>query len=541
MVRRPWAGQAGAISLAVVVAGIAAAPIPAAAQECRVLEFDLTPTADLQMVIWLEDVEGAYVDTAFITRTTGTYGLGNRPGIMDFKSGPWWPYGRRLSTFPVWAHRHGLEWPAVVFQDGDDDDLSHQVGQSSTESVYCRPIRPDEDLWDAVSCASTVWTDKGAFDPEGGKSLYPPRADVELDEGRDAPEVATYPTMNPFDAVSRATPVGDELFTAVWALPAELPDGRYVAWMEVSREFDQNASYDYPAPEVSWGDYGLPYRGQPSIVYRVEIEVSDGETESSTLEWVGYGDPDGVDGELRPPDATITTGVPGSGAERILRSAGEDGDFFLRVKAHGVPDQVAPAAAGTAVVKDLTPTSMTGSFVAPGDDELEGTVAGYQVRYVAGREMSDASWDEATEAAVQIPVDEPGSVHEFTVSGLLPLTSYQIGVRAFDECYNLGPVAVFEVATPRPEGGEVDACFVATAAYGSILANEVVALRGFRDRALRSNLVGELVVEAYYTFGPLAARAIAPSETLRRAARDALRPAVALARRTADRLPAFLR
>ena len=76
----------------------------------------------------------------------------------------------------------------------------------------------------------------------------------------------------------------------------------------------------------------------------------------------------------------------------------------------------------------------------------------------------------------------------------------------------------------------MDACFIATAAYGSKLAGEVSALRAFRDAALRSNLPGEIAVEGYYTFGPLLARTIAPSETLRRAARAALAPVTARVR-----------
>ena len=50
---------------------------------------------------------GDYIDTIYITQQTGTFGLGNRPGRFDFNSGPHWPYGRRITTFPVWSHaRH---------------------------------------------------------------------------------------------------------------------------------------------------------------------------------------------------------------------------------------------------------------------------------------------------------------------------------------------------------------------------------------------------------------------------------------------------
>jgi hypothetical protein len=118
-----------------------------------------------------------------------------------------------------------------------------------------------------------------------------------------------------------------------------------------------------------------------------------------------------------------------------------------------------------------------------------------------------------------------GQVQPVLIKELLPRTAYTVAIRAYDECRNVGPIAVLHLQTPRPEPGTVDACFIATAAYGSKLAGEVSALRAFRDAALRSNLPGEIAVEGYYTFGPLLARTIAPSETLRRAARAAPRAA----------------
>ena len=74
---------------------------------------DLSPGVNPapQIVAWIENPSGVYVDTVFITKQTGTYGMGNRPGRSDLNSGPLWPYGRRITTFPVWAHRHGLEFP----------------------------------------------------------------------------------------------------------------------------------------------------------------------------------------------------------------------------------------------------------------------------------------------------------------------------------------------------------------------------------------------------------------------------------------------
>ncbi|MGI9343426.1 MAG: CFI-box-CTERM domain-containing protein, partial [Gammaproteobacteria bacterium] len=72
-------------------------------------------------------------------------------------------------------------------------------------------------------------------------------------------------------------------------------------------------------------------------------------------------------------------------------------------------------------------------------------------------------------------------------------------------------------------------CFVATAAFGSDWAAEVLVLRDFRDGFLHRSAFGRSLVEWYYRHGPDAARFIAPRERLRALVRIALTPAVGVA------------
>lgn len=500
---------------------------------CRTLTFDMTPSDGLQMVIWIEDSDGNFIDTAFITRLTGSYGLGNRPGRMDFNSGYRWPYGRRISTFPIWAHRHGLSWPLVIFQDESDNNLSHSIDLSSNEQFYCKPLTETDEEWDTQTCASTVYTDKGKLSPTE-TSLYPPRIDVEYDQIKDDPSVLEYADSNPFDAVSNATPPGGQLFSYTWSVPDGFFPGNYVAWIEVSKERDQNDTYSveaYPEPVgIPYAEYGVPYRGQPSVIYKVPFTVGTEPMVASTDAYAGYGDPDGLDGVIRPPDATIDTDLPGSGAARLLLTSDDGTMFRLRLSVSPlVSDTVAPGG-----VSDLSAEPFAQQvvlrFIAPGDDDQQGTPTSYQVRYVVGDEMTEDSFAAAREAGAAIAPMPAGSEHEITVSGLIPSTRYTIGIRALDECGNAGPLTTVGVLTPQPPAGAVDACFVATAAYGSKLAADVATLRRFRDVALRSHVTGELLVEAYYTIGPALAEVIAPSDLLRSAARAALAPAVDMAR-----------
>src|SRR5262249_11876670 len=224
-----------------------------------------------------------------------------------------------------------VTYPKLVFQDGQDRDLSHEFRKSSPESHFCRPLISGEVTEgrsiDQGSCATIAYTDKGHFlQPDAGVSLYPPRRDVTYTAGTDSPDVKMYATLNDLDAVSRATPPGGVVYDQPFQVPGSVPDGQYVIFVEGSKEFDQNASYTYPSPVLlAYGDYGKAYRGQPSVVWKLPIAIDAAEHTALALDYSGYGDPDGVDGDLRAPDSTISTGTEGSGAQRLLVTGGPSG------------------------------------------------------------------------------------------------------------------------------------------------------------------------------------------------------------------------
>ena len=514
------------------IAMLLAAGTASADNTCPILDVTLQPQAignaqadrfAPQIVAWLEDASGTYVDTIYITQATGTFGIGNRPGRFDFNSGPFWPYGRRITTFPVWAERQPLRWQQLEFQDGDDNDLSHSGLKSSRDLHYCRPLHnPDE--MDALTCpTSTAYTDKGTFG--GATSKYPPRADVER-LAQDTPSVEMFGLLNPFDAVSQPTPPFGSISTLTWAAPS-LAAGSYVLWVEVSREFDTNSTYSFAAPTgIPWSDYGAPYRGQPSVIYKVPLTVTaDSVPHISYAEtYEGYGDPDGIDGNIRPPDATIST-TPGSGAGRLALLSENSQSFRVKVSSYSEDDAIPPAAVAPEIT-DISSNRATLSFSAPGDDGNEGRVTRYEVRYRVREPITEANFSTSTPVTAVVEPAVAGSAQTLELTGLLPETTYSVGIRSFDNCNNASPLVVVEVATPLRPLGEVDACFVATAAYGSVMAGDVEMLRRFRDSLLSKTAFGELAIESYYTFGPALAGLIGESDVLRQTARTALQPVV---------------
>ena len=75
-------------------------------------------------------------------------------------------------------------------------------------------------------------------------------------------------------------------------------------------------------------------------------------------------------------------------------------------------------------------------------------------------------------------------------------------------------------------------CFIATASYGSPMAQEVVILQSFRDKYLSRNSLGEKFIQAYYRFSPYLARQISQNKVLKLLTRCLLTPIILLIKKS---------
>lgn len=514
--------------------------------DARTLEVDLTVAGDPQMAIWLEDASGQFVDTIMVTRLIGTFGLGNRPGRPDFGGGHLWPYGRREQSLPVWAHRRGVTYDRIVFQDCKEDWLGWHEQVSSHEPFYCRPMTEAELTVDTVTCPTTAFsTDKGMpmrlvnprasadcevmFERYDETSVYPPRNDLDnRDQARDWEGVMQLSQMNDLDAVSRATPPAGQPFRATYGLPSTMQDGEYTVWVEVNQEGDMNAAHSYSYfvdPRLQ--DYGIATIGQPSVVWKIPITVSGTSAVAYAAEYAGYGSATGEDGALNPPDGSITEGVPGSGVGRLVRQTEGGEDYRVKVKLVADADCVAPAPVEGWAGVGAHWESLTVQFLAGDPDEI----AGYEIRYTEGvGTIADEADFLAARPGPEVGFAELGQMQDVQIRPLLADTAYTVAIRSRNHCGQPSEIQTLNLATEIREYATVDACFIATAAHGSLYQGDVVTLRRFRDEVLMTSAAGRWFVDTYYSISPPIADTIRDSEALKAMTRAALAPLVWLAK-----------
>jgi hypothetical protein len=539
-----------------------------------------------QIAVWLETADHALVDTIMVTSLTATRGIGNRPGVWNFRSGPKFPYGKRWMALPLWAYARGELFDAAFMQDDRETWMGFHEAHSSRETYFCRPVVPNEiNLGvDVVTCPSQNFNSaKGKLESQT-KVYYPPRNDLIMFTSSDCDDVGgdistchvsaeTYSALNDLDAVAAATPPYGQPYSRKWHIPAGLPAGDYVVAVEVSKEFDTNSAYSYPAfQDPNLPNYGVDGNfGQPSVLYRVPVHLGGSTPDEAAVSQIsGYSKWAGdnpIDGTLLPRDSTISTGVPGSGELRLLAFDGPGGNGRVHVALDSCPVVVVPTCGdggcadaspsdappdSDAVVETVPPPPPPDPCVPPPPppsavaglsvDSKDATSASisfrnasangkmvdsYDVRYrIDG--LSDADFDSADPGPLVKPggPDAPGM---FEVGNLKPATTYVVGVRSNDRCGQRSGLAVVSFETTAQKFTQLSGCFVATAAYGSALEPEVAALRHARDRLRAGSALFATAADLYYRSGPAAAAVVSPSALARGLARRVIAPFAGLA------------
>jgi hypothetical protein len=159
----------------------------------------------------------------------------------------------------------------------------------------------------------------------------------------------------------------------------------------------------------------------------------------------------------------------------------------------------------------------------------EPDLAGYRTFYREGSQSYDYEhpyWESIDPVCTIYDLDETKTyyfvVRAFDMNGLESADSNEV-------LLNEGiPVNQFPIDNISSDGRNEIGCFIATAAYGSLIEPHVKILRDFRDKILLTNSLGKGFVKAYYTYSPPIADFISKDDNLRTLVRLSLLPVVGI-------------
>jgi hypothetical protein len=137
--------------------------------------------------------------------------------------------------------------------------------------------------------------------------------------------------------------------------------------------------------------------------------------------------------------------------------------------------------------------------------------------------LGNKKWDKTFGAASS---EEGWSVRQTSDGGYVVAgTTFSYGAGMGDVwLIKIGSETGGGVGTPSGGGG----CFIATAAFGTPMAEEIQVLRDFRDSYMAGNPVGRSLVSLYYKTSPPIAQFIDEHPAVKPVVRAALMPAVAM-------------
>jgi hypothetical protein len=117
-------------------------------------------------------------------------------------------------------------------------------------------------------------------------------------------------------------------------------------------------------------------------------------------------------------------------------------------------------------------------------------------------------------------------------TGFLPGTTYVYSVK-YRNGDGIETDFIFPITEEGGQRGEYH-CFIATACYGTPMAEEVMSLRTFRDTYLLTNPIGEGFVNSYYKISPSIANFIREHPILKNIVRTILKPLIWISEKSVD-------
>jgi len=339
--------------------------------------------------------------------------------------------------------------PKIHFVAPGDDDVEVYKGETTTFVIQWDADDPD----DNASIALYFDDDRQGYD--GTLIVDGLYEDTRDDQGR---------VVDKYQWDITDVPAGG------YYLYAEIDDGEnpvqrnYSVGRVVIHEGEPNTP---PEIDITEPD-GIDDRIELNGTFIIWFNASDGDGDPLSIRLYRDNDTDRENGHLGEVTGSAldgnddhypwnTTGVPRGRYYVLARVSDGRGDPVYAYSPGPVTigDMTPPSAVSNLIVEN---TGFGGSigliWTAPGDDGDVGTVDHYEIRRHDVR-VTASNWDEATPVTVTLSPGPGGTMESVEITGLENGRAYWIGIRAFDDAGNAGPIVSDQATPTRVVGLEV--------------------------------------------------------------------------------------
>ncbi|MEW5767291.1 MAG: fibronectin type III domain-containing protein, partial [bacterium] len=141
--------------------------------------------------------------------------------------------------------------------------------------------------------------------------------------------------------------------------------------------------------------------------------------------------------------------VPDTNTFLVTATDYADNSGAGRVTIYYYPDNTSPAAVDDLNTSGVTTTTISLTWTAPGDDGDIGQTFVYELRYSTSP-IIEAGWDSATQVSGEPGPSPAGSTESFTITGLIPETTYYFALKSKDEVGNTSDTSNQVTAATNP-------------------------------------------------------------------------------------------
>ncbi len=101
----------------------------------RLITVNTTP----QIAVWIEDLDGRYIETLYVTRRAGTQSWRKSPDLPAKEI-------RRPESLPCWSHRRGIIYPDGLFMPTREDPVVDAITAASPKGDFHLKTRTPSDV-----------------------------------------------------------------------------------------------------------------------------------------------------------------------------------------------------------------------------------------------------------------------------------------------------------------------------------------------------------------------------------------------------------